>query len=134
MAETRRVPKPWGHELIWAHTERYVGKVLVIEAGKRLSLQHHEQKDEWIHVLSGRLRLTLANADGVVEERELGPGEGAHVPILRTHRYTAIETCTVIEVSTPELTDVVQELLLPVAQRDEARITEVMERYTKNLG
>ena len=104
----RRVPKPWGHEIIWAHTDKYVGKLLVIDTGKRLSLQHHEQKDEWIHVLSGRLLLTLATADGTVEERELGPGDGSHVPVLRTHRYTAIETCTVIEVSTPELDDVVR--------------------------
>jgi mannose-6-phosphate isomerase-like protein (cupin superfamily) len=104
----RRVSKPWGHEIVWAHTDAYVGKLIVIETGRRLSLQHHEQKDEWIHVLSGRLLLTLANDQGMIEERELGPGEGAHVPILRTHRYTAIETCTLIEVSTPELDDVVR--------------------------
>ena len=104
----RRVDKPWGHELIWAHTDRYVGKLLVIETGKRLSLQHHEIKDEWIHVLSGRLLLTIANDDGEIEQRELGPGEGAHVPVQRTHRYEAIETCTLIEVSTPELLDVVR--------------------------
>jgi mannose-6-phosphate isomerase len=104
----RRVEKPWGHELIWAHTERYVGKILVIETGKRLSLQHHEQKDEWIHVVSGRLLLTLANEAGVLETRELGPGEGSHVPVMRVHRYEALETCMLIEVSTPELHDVVR--------------------------
>ena len=104
----RRVDKPWGHELIWAWTERYVGKLLVIETGKRLSLQHHEVKDEWIHVLDGRLLLTLENEEGVVEDRELGPGEGAHVSTRRVHRYEAIETCRLIEVSTPELDDVVR--------------------------
>jgi mannose-6-phosphate isomerase len=104
----RRVDKPWGHELIWAHTGQYVGKIIQIETGKRLSLQHHEVKDEWIHVLSGRLLLTLENEDGVVEERELGPGEGAHVGPGRRHRYAAIETCRLIEVSTPELLDVVR--------------------------
>ena len=104
----RRVDKPWGHEEIWAHTDRYVGKILQIEAGKRLSLQHHEVKDEWIYVLSGRLALTLENEAGVVEERELGPGEGAHVGTGRRHRYTAVETCRLIEVSTPELLDVVR--------------------------
>ncbi len=104
----RRVDKPWGHELIWAWTDHYVGKLLVIETGKRLSLQHHEVKDEWIHVLSGRLLLTLENDDGVVESREIGPGEGARVPTRRQHRYEAIETCTLIEVSTPELDDVVR--------------------------
>ncbi|HXG25625.1 MAG TPA: cupin domain-containing protein [Candidatus Binatia bacterium] len=104
----RRVDKPWGHELIWAHTDRYVGKLLVIETGKRLSLQHHDVKDEWIHVLSGRLRLTLEDGAGRLDTRELGPGEGAHVPPRRVHRYEAIETATLIEVSTPELDDVVR--------------------------
>jgi len=104
----RRVEKPWGHEIIWAHAERYVGKLIILETGKRLSFQYHEAKDEWIYVLSGRLLLTLENVAGVVEERELGPGEGAHVAVLRKHRYAAIETCTLIEVSTPELDDVVR--------------------------
>jgi len=104
----RRVDKPWGHEVIWAWTDRYVGKLLVIETGKRLSLQHHEVKDEWIHVLDGRLRLTLENDAGEVEIRELAPGEGAHVGVRRVHRYEAIETCRLIEVSTPELDDVVR--------------------------
>ena len=104
----RRVDKPWGHELIWAHTDRYVGKLLTIETGKRLSLQHHDVKDEWIHVLQGRLELTLENDHGDVEVRELGPGEGARVATGRRHRYEAIETATLIEVSTPELNDVVR--------------------------
>jgi mannose-6-phosphate isomerase len=104
----RRVDKPWGHEIIWAHTDGYVGKLLVLEAGRRLSFQYHEAKDEWIHVLSGRLLLTLENAEGLIEDRELGAGEGAHVRVGRRHRYTAIETCQLIEVSTPELDDVVR--------------------------
>jgi mannose-6-phosphate isomerase len=104
----RRVEKPWGHEEIWAHTDKYVGKILQLETGKRLSFQYHEVKDEWIQVLSGRLLLTLENHDGVIEDRELGPGEGAPVPTGRRHRYTAIETCRLIEVSTPELLDVVR--------------------------
>lgn len=104
----RRVDKPWGHEIIWAHADRYVGKLLVIETGKRLSFQFHEAKDEWIHLLSGRLLLTLESDAGVIEDRELGAGEGAHVAVGRKHRYTAIETCTLIEVSTPELDDVIR--------------------------
>jgi mannose-6-phosphate isomerase len=104
----RRVEKPWGHELIWAWTDRYVGKLLVIEAGRRLSFQYHVQKDEWIHLLEGRLLLTLENGDGIVENRELEAGESARVATGRRHRYEAIETCTIIEVSTPELTDVVR--------------------------
>jgi len=104
----RHVDKPWGRELIWAHTDRYVGKVIVIEAGRRLSLQYHELKDEWIHVLSGRLLLTLEDDAGNIVQRELGPGEGAHVAPLRRHRYEAIERVELVEVSTPELTDVVR--------------------------
>jgi len=104
----RRVEKPWGHEIIWAHAEHYVGKLIVLETGKRLSFQYHEAKDEWIYVLSGRLLLTLEDDAGVMEERELGPGEGAHVAVLRKHRFAAIETCTLIEVSTPELHDVIR--------------------------
>jgi mannose-6-phosphate isomerase len=103
-----RVDKPWGHELIWALTDRYCGKVLVIEAGRRLSLQRHEQKDEWIHVLAGRMLLTLEDADGTLVERELTAGEGAHVATGRIHRYEAIERVEVLEVSTPELDDVVR--------------------------
>ena len=104
----RRVDKPWGHELIWAYTDRYVGKVLVIEAGRRLSLQRHEIKDETILVHSGRLRLFLEDDGGVVRESELGPGEHQRVPTGRVHRYEAIERCELIEVSTPELDDVVR--------------------------
>jgi mannose-6-phosphate isomerase-like protein (cupin superfamily) len=104
----RRVEKPWGHELIWAWTDHYVGKLLVIETGRRLSFQYHEKKDEWIHLLDGRLLLTLENDDGIVENRELEAGQSARVTTGRRHRYEAIETCTIIEVSTPELADVVR--------------------------
>lgn len=102
------VPKPWGHELVWAHTDRYVGKILVIEAGKRLSLQYHERKDESIYVISGRLRLHLADETGVVRTEELGPGEFRRVPTGRVHRYEAIERVELCEVSTTELDDVVR--------------------------
>src|SRR5262245_35307046 len=98
---TRRVDKPWGHELIWAVTDRYVGKVLVIEAGRRLSLQRHEVKDEWILIREGRLRLSLEDESGVVRQEELGPGDHRHVETGRIHRYEAIERCELIEVSTP---------------------------------
>jgi mannose-6-phosphate isomerase-like protein (cupin superfamily) len=107
-AAARRVDKPWGHELIWAQTDRYVGKVLVIETGRRLSLQRHEIKDETILVQSGRLRLFLEDDDGVVRESELGPGESRRVSTGRVHRYEAIERCELIEISTPELDDVVR--------------------------
>jgi mannose-6-phosphate isomerase len=106
--ELRRVPKPWGHELIWALTDRYCGKVLVIEAGKRLSLQKHVAKDESIYVLSGRLLLYLEDDGGDVRQVVLGPGEARHVPTGRIHRYEALERTELFEVSTPELDDVVR--------------------------
>ena len=108
MSGGRRVDKPWGHELIWAHTEQYVGKVLVIEAGQRLSLQRHLIKDESILVTSGRLRLYLEDDDGVVQTEELVAGDHRHVPTGRIHRYEAIERTELMEVSTPELDDVVR--------------------------
>jgi mannose-6-phosphate isomerase len=104
----RRVEKPWGHELIWAHTDRYVGKVLVIETGRRLSLQRHEVKDESIYVTAGRLRLTLEDDAGEVRTEELGPGDHRRITTGRIHRYEAIERCEIVEVSTPELDDVVR--------------------------
>ena len=107
-AGTRRVEKPWGHELIWAHTDRYVGKILVIENGKRLSLQRHEVKDESILVLSGRLELTIEGDDGAITVQELGPGDHRRVATGRIHRYAALERCELVEVSTPELDDVVR--------------------------
>ena len=102
----RRVPKPWGHELIWALTDRYCGKVLVIETGRRLSLQRHAVKDESILVVAGRLRLHLENDAGEVVVEELGPGDHRRVMTGRIHRYEAIERCELMEVSTPELDDV----------------------------
>jgi quercetin dioxygenase-like cupin family protein len=104
----QRVEKPWGHELIWAHTDRYVGKILVIEAGKRLSLQRHLVKDESIFVQSGRLRLYLEDGSGMVRVEELVAGDHRHVPTGRIHRYEAIERTELMEVSTPELDDVVR--------------------------
>ena len=103
-----RVDKPWGHELIWAHTDRYVGKVLVIEAGHRLSLQLHRQKDETILVTAGRMRLYLEDETGTLREEVLGPGEPRRVVAGRRHRYEAIERTELVEVSTPELWDVVR--------------------------
>lgn len=103
-----RVEKPWGHELLWAHTDRYVGKILVIETGKRLSLQLHEHKDETILVLSGRLRLHHRGADGALTTTDLGPGEHCRIPVGTIHRYEAVERCELVEVSTTELDDVVR--------------------------
>ncbi len=103
----KHVDKPWGHEVWFAQTERYVGKILVIEAGKRLSLQYHRVKDESIYVQEGKLRLTLER-DGGLEVEDLGPGEARHIPPGTRHRFEALERCTLCEVSTPEVDDVVR--------------------------
>ncbi len=107
-AMTRRVDKPWGHEDIWAETDRYLGKILHIRKGHRLSLQFHRQKDETILVLGGVLRLTLENGSGEIEVRDMRRGEAAHIPPGRRHRFEAVEDCELAEVSSPEIHDVVR--------------------------
>jgi mannose-6-phosphate isomerase-like protein (cupin superfamily) len=104
----RRVDKPWGHELIWAETDRYAGKILVIETGRRLSLQYHRRKQESIYVLSGRLRFFLEGEDGEVRAEELKAGDARTVPVGRVHRFESIQRVELVEVSTPELDDVVR--------------------------
>ena len=105
---SRRVEKPWGYEEIWAETPRYLGKILRIHAGRRLSLQLHRQKDEAIYVLRGTLRLTLENDAGQLEVRELGPGESVRIVPGRRHRFEAVAECELCEVSSPEIDDVVR--------------------------
>jgi mannose-6-phosphate isomerase-like protein (cupin superfamily) len=102
------VDKPWGHELIWARTPHYVGKILHLRAGEALSLQYHRRKDETIMVLAGRLRLEFFVDGDAPSARELGPREPFHVTPGLRHRMTALEDTEVAEVSTPELDDVVR--------------------------
>jgi mannose-6-phosphate isomerase len=107
--EPRKVEKPWGYELIWAETGRYVGKVLFVKAGESLSLQFHRQKDESWLVQSGRAKLELGSAgDPVLMEEVLAAGAAFHFRPGTVHRVTAIEDTTILEVSTPELDDVVR--------------------------
>ena len=105
---SRRVEKPWGYEEIWAETDRYVGKILAVRAGRRLSLQFHNQKDESIYLVRGHLRLTLESDVGELEVIELAPGEARRIPPGRRHRFEAVDDCEIVEVSTPELEDVVR--------------------------
>ncbi len=106
--EPRRVEKPWGWELIWAHAEAYVGKLLFVRAGQSLSLQYHEQKDESWLVQEGRAALELGDRGGELTTIEIGPGDAFRYPPGTVHRVTAIEDTLVIEVSTPQLDDVVR--------------------------
>ena len=107
MHEVTRVEKPWGYELHWAKTDRYVGKVIHINKGHALSLQYHNVKDETIFLWSGRLLFEI-EVDGVLTKRDMQPGEAVHVTPKTVHRMTAIEDADVFEASTPELHDVVR--------------------------
>ena len=99
--------KPWGYELHWAKTDRYVGKILHVNAGHALSLQYHNRKDETILLWAGQLLFEIEK-DGALTTREMPPGDRVHVPPKTVHRMTAIEDCDIFEVSTPELDDVVR--------------------------
>lgn len=107
--EPRRVEKPWGHELIWAHSETYVGKVLFVKAGSALSLQFHREKDESWLVQSGKAKLELGETgDAVLTTEVVGAGACFRYRPGTVHRVTAIEDTTILEVSTPQLEDVVR--------------------------
>jgi mannose-6-phosphate isomerase-like protein (cupin superfamily) len=107
--DVRRVDKPWGYELIWAVTDRYVGKVLFVRSGQSLSLQFHREKDEAWLVQSGRAKLELGDAgEKILQEEVVGPGAAFHYAPGTVHRVTALEDTTILEVSTPQLADVVR--------------------------
>ena len=103
----RRVEKPWGYELIFAHTDRYVGKLLHIEPGHVLSLQYHNKKDESIYVLSGEIILRLQQGEQLTERR-VRAGEAFHIPPKLIHQFEAVTVTDLLEASTPELDDVVR--------------------------
>lgn len=102
-----RVEKPWGYEVHWARTARYVGKILHINAGHALSLQYHNVKEETVYLHSGSLLYEI-EVNGELTKRYLKPGDSVHVLPKTVHRMTAIEDCDVLEASTPELDDVVR--------------------------
>jgi mannose-6-phosphate isomerase len=102
-----RVDKPWGYELVWARTDRYVGKILHVRAGHVLSLQYHNLKDETMHVLRGELILRTRTGDELVS-RPFKAGETAHIPAKLIHQIEAVVDSDVLEASTPELDDLVR--------------------------
>jgi len=107
--ETRRVDKPWGHELIWALSEVYCGKLLFVRKGQRLSRQYHAEKDESWLIHSGSARIELGSVDGSIQaEGVVGPGAAFRYRPGTVHRITALEDTTILEVSTPQLDDVVR--------------------------
>ncbi|HEV8324613.1 MAG TPA: cupin domain-containing protein [Myxococcota bacterium] len=103
----RLIKKPWGWELVFAHTERYVGKVLHVTKGHRLSRQYHEVKEETLMVLSGKVTLELG-VGKAMKRKSLGPHRQFHLPPRTVHRMIAETDCELVEVSTPELDDVVR--------------------------
>lgn len=108
MSVPRRVDKPWGYEIIWAHTERYVGKILHVNAGHALSLQYHEHKDETIYLLSGAMKFFAGPSVEKLKELTLMAGQSFHVTVGTVHRMEAITDVDILEASTPELEDVVR--------------------------
>ena len=102
-----KVPKPWGHETIWAHSDRYVGKILHINAGQELSVQYHNKKDETVHLLSGEISYRV-KTDEQLEDMRLRVGESFRITPGTVHQMVAVTDCDVLEVSTPELDDVVR--------------------------
>ena len=103
-----KVPKPWGHETIWAQSDRYVGKILHINAGQELSVQFHKKKDETVHLLSGEIVYRVQNGSDVLEDVELKVGESFRITPGTVHQMVAVTDCDVLEVSTPELDDIVR--------------------------
>ena len=107
--EPRRVEKPWGYELIWAHADAYVGKILFVRAGQSLSLQFHNEKDESWYVQSGRAELELGEVgQRALNHEVIAEGGSFHFVPGTVHRVTALEDTTILEVSTPHLEDVVR--------------------------
>ncbi len=102
-----RVDKPWGYELLWAKTDRYVGKIIHVNAGHALSLQYHNVKTETVYLASGTVRYEIQD-EGGLRSLNLSPGDRLHIPAGTVHRVTAIEDADIFEVSTPEIDDVVR--------------------------
>ena len=101
------VPKPWGHETIWARTDQYVGKILHIKAGEALSVQYHKVKDETIYLLAGQLIYRVWEGD-TARDMDLRIGQAFRITPGTIHQMEAVTDCDVLEVSTPHLEDVVR--------------------------
>src|SRR3984893_4714991 len=107
-AEDTRVDKPWGYEIRWAVTDRYLGKVLHVNKGEALSLQYHERKDEYQYVFSGSVDIETGGPDGILTTHRMVAGDTLHIKPGTRHRITAVEDTDIFEVSTPEGGDVVR--------------------------
>ena len=106
--EVKRFDKPWGYELVWARTDRYCGKLLFVRAGESLSLQFHKEKDETLYVESGRAKFEMGDPGKPIDTEIVGPGRAFRLPPGTVHRVHALEDTLLLEVSTPEIEDVVR--------------------------
>jgi mannose-6-phosphate isomerase len=107
--EPERIEKPWGHELVWALSEQYAGKLLNVRAGQRLSLQFHREKDESWYLLEGRAEVEFAApGERATTSEVVTPGSAFRIKPGTVHRIVALEDVVMLEVSTPHLDDVVR--------------------------
>ena len=107
-SQQTRVDKPWGYEIRWAITERYLGKILHVNTGEALSLQYHERKDECILIVKGAIEFEHGRDDGALTKEVMKVGDTVHITPGTRHRMTALEDTDIFEVSTPEIEDVVR--------------------------
>ena len=103
-----RVEKPWGYEIWFAHTEQYVGKIIHINEGAKLSLQYHEEKDETVYCYQGEA-IFVYEEEGMLKEAILAPGQSFHVVPTQKHRLIGGKGgCDILEASTSQVHDVVR--------------------------
>jgi len=99
----KKIAKPWGYELHFVPENMpYMGKIEHINAGARMSLQSHDQKQESWFLMKGKAKIIWDNAKGELVETEMEEGKGYTCRIGQRHRLAGITDCDIIEVSTPE--------------------------------
>ncbi len=107
-ADESRIDKPWGYEIRWAVTDRYLGKIIHVNKGEALSLQYHERKDEWLLLTNGEVDIEIGSTDRDLKKVRMRPGDSVHLPPGTRHRVTAVGDSDIYEVSTADMDDVVR--------------------------
>jgi mannose-6-phosphate isomerase-like protein (cupin superfamily) len=107
-ADSTRVDKPWGYEIRWAVTDRYLGKILHVNRGEALSLQFHERKDECILIVKGAIEFEHGSDEAALRKQTMKVGDTVRITPGTRHRMTALEDTDIFEVSTPEIEDVIR--------------------------
>ncbi len=102
------VDKPWGHEVIFAKTKKYVGKILFVKKGEQLSVQFHRKKDETIYIFKGHINLYVGDDKNSLRKVSMKEGSSFHIRPNVVHRMSALKNTFIFEVSTPQLKDVVR--------------------------